>query len=148
MKIKLSTTVAGTVVSVFKQFDRKLFEVLKPPFINLQIERYDGGEVGHRYDLKLGLFGINQKWQGVVTAREESGESAFFIDEGRILPRPLIYWRHKHLIEKKDERTVNIIDDIEFRCGLPILDFLMQLVLLNMFKRRQPLYRKYFGEPL
>ncbi len=144
MKVRCSTTVAGNVSQVFSRFDRSLFEALKPPGLPFRLDRYDGNAAGDRVHVTIGAPLLPQRWESVIVERGQSASECFFVDEGRILPFPLKFWRHVHRVRTAGEQ-VEIIDDIDFRTALRILDPLMWLVISFMMKLRRPVYRSFFG---
>ena len=111
--------------------------------INLVVERFDGCKKGDEVHLKMDLFGLlNQKWVSHITDDFRSDYEIHFVDEGAILPPPLKKWKHIHRIQKINELSSYIIDDIEFTCGNPALDLLIYPALYAMFFYRKPIYKK------
>ena len=144
MKVQCSTIVPGTVSEVFSRFDRSLFEALKPPGMPMRLDRYDGNAAGDRIHVTIGAPLLPQRWESVIVERGQSANECFFVDEGRILPFPLKYWRHVHRVRSAGEQ-VEIIDDIDFRTAIRPLDPLMWLLIALMMNLRRPVYRSFFG---
>lgn len=142
MKIYLKTEVSGNYLTVFQQFDRKLFEALAPPFPKPLLLRFDGSKQNDQVHIQLVLpFGIKQDWVSLITEDGQDETLAWFVDEGIKLPFFLSKWKHRHIIEKKTENSSYIIDDIEF--SSPFV-FLLYPVLWLQFAWRKPVYRRYF----
>lgn len=141
MKIKLQTEVAGRVGEVFSRFDQKLFEALSPPLMPVEVRRFDGCEVGHEIHLKLPVG----EWISLITDRVVGTEECLFVDEGKKLPFPFIYWRHRHIVRGTKTGSL-IIDDIEYKTKSAFMDILVRPVLWVMFKARHPIYRRFFQE--
>ena len=52
MKIKITTPIKRNYREVFALFNLQLFEALKPPVVNLKVERFDGCKKGDEVHLK------------------------------------------------------------------------------------------------
>lgn len=146
MKIYFETAVATDYKSVLSGFNLDLFKALKPPIIQLIVDRFDGCETGGEVHLRVGLGPFKQRWISLITEHGSSDQECFFVDVGSVLPPPLKRWRHQHRILKRDEKTSLIIDDIEFSSGLKILDYFLYPALYAQFALRGPVYRKIFGK--
>lgn len=141
MKIYLSCPVEQSVLKVFDRFDRDLFIALKPPLMPLGLIRFDGCRPGDEVHIKTGF----QLWVSLITEASRTERESFFVDEGKQLPFPLVYWRHKHIVRQHLSASV-IIDDIEFRSLWKPCDFVLWPLLWVIFKFRHPVYRRYFRE--
>jgi ligand-binding SRPBCC domain-containing protein len=138
MKIIISTPINKNYRDVFAQFNLKLFEALKPPLVNLVVERFDGCKKGDEVHLKVS----GQKWVSHITDNFESEDEIYFVDRGVIIPPPLKHWLHIHRIERTGEHSCKVIDDIEYSSGNALLDKLMYPVLYAMFSMRRPIYKR------
>lgn len=124
-------------------FNEDLFRALKPPVLNLKVERFDGCKTSDEIHLKIDLFGlINQEWISLITDHGDSFEECFFIDEGKKLPAPLKYWRHKHRLIRINDHESYIVDDITYSTGNSALDLIIYPTLYSMFCFRIPVYKK------
>lgn len=126
-------------------FDLKLFKALKPPLMSLDVERFDGCNVGDEVHLKVGFGPFRTKWISLITENQENDQETYFVDEGKLLPFPLKSWRHIHRVVKTDDKGSEIQDDIEYSTGLRALDVLMYPVLYLQFAARKPVYKKFFS---
>jgi len=144
MKILIETLVAQNYKDVFAQFDRDLFLALKPPLINLQLERFDGCNKGDKVEMQLGILGVQQSWKALIVEQQENSDAIYFIDEGVEIPPPIKHWRHRHTLKNIAERQTMIVDDIEFSTGNSVLDLLMYPIMYLLFWYRKPIYRNYF----
>ncbi len=144
MNFCIRTKVPGHYDRVFAAFDRELFEALKPPVMGLDLDRFDGSSPGNEVHLRVGLGPIKTRWVSVITEEIKSESENYFIDEGKVLPWPLVFWRHKHRVLKLSESESEILDDIEFKTPFKWLDKVMYPVLVAQFKMRSPAYRRYF----
>ncbi len=130
---------------IFARFDKDLFLELKPPLLNLELKRFDGCMKGHEVHLETSLFGkMKQEWVSLITEHGFSDQECYFIDEGKKLPPPLTFWRHRHRIVKYNELDSEIIDDITYTTGNGVLDKLIYPALYAMFSFRIPIYKKKF----
>lgn len=143
MKINISTQVEQSIESVWKQFDVNLLIKLSPPFPPVKVLRYIGHEIGEKVSFELNFFILRQKWESEITDNQKTEQERFFIDEGRVLPFFLTYWKHKHRIVK-NELGSKIIDEIEFKTPTILIDYIFYPLLYLQFLYRKPIYKKLF----
>jgi ligand-binding SRPBCC domain-containing protein len=143
MKILIKTRIEKNYQVLFTKFTIDLFKALKPPFVNLVVERFDGCKKGDEVHLKMDLFGkFNQRWISHITDDFRGDYEIHFVDEGALLPPPLIKWKHIHRIEKINELASYIVDDIEYTSGNKALDLVLYPALYLMFFYRVPIYKR------
>lgn len=145
MKILIETPVKESVKVVFGKFNGDLFKALAPPFPPVNLERYDGEQVGDIVSMKLNFILFKQTWTSLITANEQTENRRLFVDEGTELPFFLSAWKHKHIIENRGGVTY-IIDDINFKTPFVLTDYVMYPLLYLQFMYRKPIYRKLFGK--
>lgn len=145
MKLYFETKVASSLSQIQIGFNEELFKKLKPPFVCLKVERFDGCQKGDEVHLQLGVPGLLQKWVSHITAAEETSDSWLFIDEGFVLPPPLKKWKHEHRVTKVSENISMISDSISYDCGNPILNKILWSPLWLSFSVRPQIYRSVFG---
>jgi ligand-binding SRPBCC domain-containing protein len=145
MKILIETSVKESVKEVFSKFNGDLFKALAPPFPPVNLERYDGEQVGDVVSMKLNFILFKQNWTSLITANEQNENRSFFVDEGTELPFFLSEWKHRHIIENRGGTTY-IVDDIYFKTPFVLTDYLMYPLLYLQFLYRKPIYRKLFGK--
>lgn len=145
MNFILKTQVAGNYLEVMKRFDLDLFEALKPVGAKMEVVQFTGSQTDDIVEIKF-VWPIKASWISDITDHGSDDNQAYFIDEGRVLPFPLKSWKHKHIVEKVDDNSCTIIDDITFSSGWKILDIVMYLPVYFSFYHRKRIYRKYFGE--
>ncbi len=141
MKLSLKTPVNGSVQQVFAGFDRQLFTALSPALMAVKIERFDGCTPGDEVHLRLPVG----RWVSVITAREVGEQEAFFTDEGKLLPVPFVFWRHRHIVRSEKSVTC-IVEDIEYKTKAAWLDRVVWPFLWILFSARGPIYKRYFAE--
>ena len=146
MKLFFEAKVKTPFLEVKSQFNEKLFLELKPPFMALELKRFDGCEKGHEVHLRMGFPGLMQNWVSHITGSSQTDTYWEFVDEGETLPPPLTFWRHVHRVEKLSDHTSRITDSIEDRCKSLILERLMWAPLWMSFAVRPSIYRRLFGE--
>jgi ligand-binding SRPBCC domain-containing protein len=142
MKIEIKTPINRDMLSVFKLFNRDLFTALTPKMIPLQILRYDGQSQGD----EIHLIVAGQKWVSVITETRQSENECYFVDEGKVLPFPLVSWRHQHLISKRTDLSCEVIDSIHFSVGNSVLDWALSPFIFSAFKARSPIYKRYLTQ--
>ena len=144
MNIQLKTKVEGNYKDIMRQFDRKLFEALKPSHADMEIIQFTGSEKGDKVHLRFHRP-IKADWISHITDHGENEKESFFIDEGVKLPFPLFYWRHKHIVQKITNNTSYIIDDITFKGSNILLSWLLYPAIYIGFYPRKKIYGKYFS---
>ena len=144
MNLKFKTEVSSDLEQVKQGFDRSLFLQLKPPLIQLVLDRFDGCEVGDEIHLRVGLPGALQTWVSRITFHHLDEDSWSFVDEGDPLPFPLRQWRHHHGVRRLASGGAEISDEISFSCGNRILDLLILGPLWLSFAGRASVYRRVF----
>lgn len=144
MNIRLETKVKGNYLKVMDQFDRDLFEALEPEIGEMEIVEFTGSKTGDRVHLRF-LKPFKAEWISEIIDHGEDEEIAFFVDEGVKMPFGISYWRHKHMVEKINEDTSLIIDNINFRGKNRWHTYLLYPVIFLAFYPRKKVYKKYFG---
>ncbi len=142
----ISHRIPGRVADIFAGFTEDLFLVLSPKLPPTKLIRYDGNDVGDLVEIQLGISPFTKRWVSEIVAHEKGEKYACFIDEGRELPVPLNYWRHRHLIEQLDAATVLITEDITFGTSTNWLTRLLTPIIRQQFQGRGKLYREYFAD--
>ncbi len=145
MRIIIKTKVKLDFEKVFQAFDINLFMKLIPPFVSLSVIRFDGCQKNDEIHIEVKILWIKQKWISLITEQYSNEKEIYFIDEGVLLPKPLKYWKHKHIIEKSIDSSI-IIDDICYNTNNILLDFLLFPALLLQFFFRKPVYKSYFSK--
>ncbi|MCU0324926.1 MAG: hypothetical protein MUF45_06685 [Spirosomaceae bacterium] len=143
MKIKISTKVEQNIEQVWNQFDVNLLKKLSPPFPPVKVLHYIGHQIGEKVSFELNFFIFKQKWESEITDNRIDENERYFIDEGRILPFFLKYWKHKHRIVKSNSGS-KIIDEIEFKTPSILTDYIFYPLLYLQFLYRKPIYQKLF----
>ena len=122
-----------------------MLEALAPPWVKLFIKKFDGSKIGDHVILEVIFLGlISQHWENRVINSFESNEECFFIDEGVVMPFPIVFWKHTHRISGSGDKSL-ISDEIEFRCRSKLIAFIFYPILWIQFFWRKPVYRRYFG---
>ena len=142
MNIVIKAKVRGNYKTVYQMMDRELFDFLAPPG-PMKIVEYTGSHVGDVVHIRFG-FPIYADWISDITEENESANELNFVDRGRTLPFPLKAWRHVHRIQRIDEETSRIVDDMHFSTGNKLFDGLVYPFLYLTFLPRKWQYPKYF----
>ena len=120
-----------------------MFKALKPPLVGLEILRFDGCTKGDEVHVRISTLGVKQIWKSLITENFKDEKSIYFVDEGTLLPRPLKYWKHRHIVAKFIENSI-IIDNITYRTGNIFTDLLIFPVFFAQFCLRKGVYKRYF----
>ncbi|MDX1476391.1 MAG: hypothetical protein R3301_01755 [Saprospiraceae bacterium] len=143
MRFQISTTVPGNYLDVMGQFDRRLFEYLAPPSSVAEIVAFTGSQTGDRVHLRF-RRPWTAEWVSEITEHGQDGNSAWFVDEGTVLPFGLRFWRHRHVVERVDEDVSRIVDDIAFKFRFSLITVLAFPLVYLAFLPRRRLYKTYF----
>jgi ligand-binding SRPBCC domain-containing protein len=144
MKIYFSTRVRAEFAKVRQGFGLELFQALIPPWTDVTHERFDGCREGDEIHFTLHRMGLKIKWVSLITYEQATDSEWAFVDEGKLMPFPLLYWKHLHRVVKVSDTESEIIDDIQYRCRYKSLEKMIYPVLWGTIAIRPPLYRKYF----
>ena len=144
MKIFFETPISRPFMEIKTKFDRELFAFLKPPAVEVEVERFDGCREGDEIHLQIKLMGNKQKWVSLIIKEEATAEHWLFVDEGKVLPWPISSWRHIHKVQRVDDHNSLIIDDITYQCKPQSLGYLAAPMLWLSFAVRPYKYKQYF----
>lgn len=146
MKLLFKSPVPLPVQKVKDSFNRELFIRLAPPLIPFKLERFDGCVKGNEVHILLGLKPFQQHWVSLITYDGENESGWSFIDEGKVLPWPLSYWKHHHRVDRVSDSSSLILDDIEYRCSPALLSIFMKPFLWSVFAIRPRRYASFFKD--
>ena len=145
MRVILRTAVAQTPAQVMAGFTRELFVALAPPFPKLLVRHFGGCHTGDVVEIELDTLVKKLPWTSLITEDGVLPDGThFFVDEGQILPPPLRYWQHRHLLEPGPQGGCIIVDNLEYRTASRLLDTLIYPAMWAQFAWRQPIYRRWF----
>ena len=145
MRLILKTRVKGHYLAIMEQFDRDLFEALAPPIGKMEIVAFTGSQPGDYVHLRF-LSPVQAEWISDIVDAGSNDQEAYFVDEGQVLPPPLRFWHHRHIVRKIDEESALVIDDITYHTRLRFLDLLIYPLMWMAFFPRKYVYRRYFGK--
>jgi ligand-binding SRPBCC domain-containing protein len=146
MHLYLRTHVAATPAQVSAGFTRELFLALAPPFPPFQLLRFDGCQRGDEVHIQMGVGPLSTRWNSLITDHGTTADGTYyFVDEGQLLPTPLRYWQHRHLMQPAPDGGCYIVEDIEYRTASTVLDRLLWPVMWAQFVWRRPIYQRWFG---
>jgi ligand-binding SRPBCC domain-containing protein len=146
MKLYFETPLSKPFEKVRDQFNRELFLFLSPGFIPSELTRFDGCKKGDEVHIKLGPSLFAQTWVSHITFEETNAAGWSFIDEGKVLPWPLKYWKHHHRVDKISSTECKIVDDINFECSPFFMNPLVKPFLWMVFAIRPDRYKRYFKD--
>jgi ligand-binding SRPBCC domain-containing protein len=144
MKLRFETAIPKPFEKIRDHFNRELFTSISPAFIPFNIKRFDGCKKGDEIHIDLGPGFASQSWVSLITFEETNASGWSFIDEGKVLPWPLLYWKHHHRVDRMGPTESKIVDDIEFECSPQFLTPLMRPFLWTVFAIRPARYKKFF----
>lgn len=144
MRFKIQTLVDASLEQVWEGFTSELFLKLNPPFPKVKLIRFEGCLQNDRIQIELNFIFFRQNWESLITEQKREEELIYFVDEGKQLPFFLRFWKHKHLLFKKQGKTL-IVDDIEFRSPFQLTDYLLLPLIYLQFLYRKPIYKRFFS---
>lgn len=144
MKVVVSTLVNQDMQTVFSRFDKELFMQLSPPFPPLKLERFDGSRQGDEVHVLIKPYLKWERWETQITEHGITDTECWFVDEGKVLPSFLTYWRHKHRIVSRGKQC-EIIDEVEYKAPFLPGSWFYYPVIKAQFMYRKPIYREYFS---
>jgi ligand-binding SRPBCC domain-containing protein len=145
MHIRLSTKVNGNYKKVMEQFERPLFEALKPAGLQMEIVEFTGSRKGDRVHIRLTSL-RKDDWVSLITEDGISEKEAWFVDEGTVMPFGFTYWRHRHIVQKHSETTSVIVDDLTFKAKNFLVAWFFYPVFWWGLYRRKKVYRRFFRD--
>ncbi len=144
MNILIRTLLDVPFEKVKAGFNRELFLALAPPWAKAKLIRFDGCKTGDQVHLEMQMLGIKDEWESLITHHSDTPSEWSFIDEGKVLPKPLSNWKHHHRVVRISEQQTEIVDDIHFECRPSFLAPLMFPVLWASFAIRPGRYKAFF----
>lgn len=138
MKVIIKTPINKDYKKVFALFNLELFLKLKPPMVELVVERFDGCKKGDEVHLVVS----GKKWVSHIVDYHEDDREIYFVDLGVVTPLPIKKWTHIHRVQKTGENQCQVVDDIEYSTGNAFTDKLLYPALLAMFSLRRPIYKR------
>lgn len=143
MQFTFITQVDTDIHQVSEKFNRELLLKLNPPFVKMNLIRYDGQITGDQLSFQIGIGPLQQQWDGIITAHRYTKRNWLFRDEGLTLPHPLKTWKHTHALKAKNDHSTIIIDRLKFEGKNRFFTAVLCLPFILMFWMRKPLYKKY-----
>lgn len=110
----------------------------------MEITQFTGSKTGDIVALSF-TSPIRATWVSKIVEHGQDDAKAYFIDVGTKLPFPLKEWRHEHIVERIDEKTSLIVDDINYSTGYKLIDILLYPFMYLGFYPRKSGYKKYFN---
>jgi ligand-binding SRPBCC domain-containing protein len=144
MRIQIRTKIDADFETVVRHFDKQLLTEVSPAFPPTRLLRYDGNQPGSEVHVELNFMLFRQVWKSRIISFQKNDQRMIFIDEGIEFPFFLAYWHHEHIVEKCDETTSQIVDDIHFRTPFLLTDYLMYPLMYFQFWGRKSKYQKFF----
>ena len=146
MKLEFKTPLKRSFQDIQSGFDINLFTILSKGLMPFAIKRFDGCKKNDEIHINIGIPPIHFRWVSLVTFDETNASGWSFIDEGKVLPWPLIYWQHHHRVDRISEHESIIVDSIQYECSPKFLGRLIWPVMWIVFSVRPDRYRQYFKE--
>jgi ligand-binding SRPBCC domain-containing protein len=146
MKLYFETNINLSYEQIRDRFNSDLFIFLSRGLLPFKLKRFDGCKAGDEIHIELGVKPFSMLWISDITYAETNASGWSFIDQGKILPWPLIYWKHHHRVDRVSEHESRIVDDVEFSCKPSIMGPVIKPLLWFLFALRPRRYKRYFEE--
>jgi hypothetical protein len=144
IRAEFRTRIDKPLAEVARRFDQNLMQYLAPAFPRLRLHTHEGNHPGSRVSVGLDFLLFEWKWEVEIVSEERRTGSWVFVDEGRRLPPFLSAWRHEHGLFALSTQQTEITDRIFWRPGRYWPSFLVRILVESQFRRRGPLYRRFF----
>lgn len=129
---------------VFAGFTEELFKALKPPGMSLELLRFDGCDKGDEVHLKVGVWPLKEMWISKIIDQKKTKDAIYFVDEGSTLPMFFKTWKHTHWVKVNEKGGAIIVDEIDYTCKVPGMEYLLYPMMRWMFGIRTPIYQRFF----
>jgi ligand-binding SRPBCC domain-containing protein len=146
MKLYFATQIPRSFEYIRERFSRELFLRLSAGLIPFQLARFDGCKQNDEIHILIGPAPLAVKWVSLITREETNASGWSFIDEGKVLPWPLIYWKHHHRVDRISATDSLIVDDITYECSPKLMGPIIRPALWVMFAMRPARYKKFFKD--
>jgi len=146
MNLEFRTPIKRPFQDIQARFDSELFLRLSKGLLPFNMERFDGCKKGDEIHIKIGMWPFKFRWVSLISYEETNASGWSFIDEGKVLPWPLIYWKHHHRVDRISATESTIVDSIQYECSPTFLGKLIWPVMWMVFAKRPKRYRQYFEE--
>ncbi len=144
MRLLFRTPIKKDILFIKEKFTRELFLFLTPPWARVEIKQFDGCKKGDEIHVTIHQTGLTQEWVSLITSEVLTDDEWCFIDEGKLLPWPMTYWKHRHRVLKMSNGDSEIVDDINFECSSKWLNYPTYAVVYAVFAVRPSRYKKFF----
>lgn len=143
MQIKVKTYVPESRTEVWGRFNLSLFKALAPVYPKLRVERFDGCVTGDEVHIILETGFTSLRWNARIVSHNITNSMHEFVDEGTVLPFPLVRWKHVHRIEDTPSGSV-ITDHVFYKTRIFLTDILLYPFLFLTVYQRRSKYKQYF----
>ncbi len=139
-RVRVKTKVKAKAKDIIKSFDVDFFLKLSPPFLDVEVNQFDGYKTEDSIKITTNFLGYYQFWHNQVIDYFETDKEVSFIEQAIETPFPVTSWQHKHKIIQIDDEHCYIIDDVEYSCiNFFFENMIYPAVFLTMYYRR-PVY--------
>lgn len=140
--IKVCTKIDKPASQVFSKFGDGLFEKLVPSFA--RVLRNDGIYKGSKVIVKF-LVPFMDNWHSEIIDVWSSDRCYYFTDIGLSgMPFGILEWKHTHKVIKINQVSCFIVDEIEFKTGHWLGDFIVNQIFSASMKMRRGQYKRFF----
>lgn len=144
MRLLFRTPVKKDFLFIKEKFTRELFLYLAPPWATIDIKKFDGCKTGDEIHVHINQSGLKQEWVSLITDEIQTDDEWCFVDEGKVLPWPMTYWKHRHRVLKMSNGHSEIVDDIHFECSPKWMNYPTYAVVYAVMGIRPSRYKKFF----
>lgn len=143
----INTIVNASVEEILANFNADTMQEATPPFINLEVTRFDGNQVSDQTHLITSVCGHYQSWKIEVTQTKKTNDGIIIRTQANELPFPFTIWIHTYHIRSLGNGTTKITDNIKFKTENFIFDLICYpIIYFIMYYRKPVLMDKYNKE--
>lgn len=143
----INTIVNASIEEILEGFNAKTMQEATPPFINLEVSRFDGNKVADQTHLITSILGHYQSWIIEVTQTKKLQNGLIIRTEGMELPFPFEMWIHTYHMKELGDGKTKITDNIKYKTQNFLFDLLIYpLIYFTMYYRKPVLMDKYNKE--
>lgn len=143
----INTTLKASVDEILSNFNAETMQEATPPFINLEVTRFDGVEYANQTHMITSIFGHYQSWIIEVMQTKKTQDGIIIRTEATECPFPFNLWIHTYHIHELGNGMTKITDNIKFKTENFLFDLLIYpIVYFIMYYRKPILMNKYNKE--
>ncbi|MFG1492247.1 hypothetical protein ABMA75_01685 [Halobacteriovorax sp. ZH4_bin.1] len=144
----INTIVNASVDEILNNFNADTMQEATPPFINLEVPRFDGNSVSDQTHLITSICGHYQSWVIEVTQKKETSDGIIIRTEAIETPFPFTMWIHTYHIRDIGNDQTKITDNIKYKTENFAFDLLIYPIIYFIMYYRKPILMDKYNKEL